>query len=356
MTNSLSHLFSHNCDIRIPGEFESQDSIVFGCGQLVKYYPQTFVDFVELSYERVKLFGVVEPGLERLAKILLATSGLPVNAVTFIPRQTSAMWVRDFSPIGAVDRHGGRVFLSFNQQHMRNRDDIGAAEVFKSHFSGNFRKVDLNLEGGNLLSNGGGLLLSSKTILAQNQIRGDHKKIGGILDREAGGAQWAAVSPMQGERTGHIDLMATFLSPRLLVVGQIEPSDHPENAAALNEIASSIDGLQTSVGKIQVVRIPMPFSGDTYFRSYCNVMFANGLLVVPTFPNIDPKLDRKVLDQFSELMPDWTVVGLDCDEISRKGGSLHCMTMNVPPNFSAISSGPRQSVSVSTGAGEILPR
>ena len=62
-------------------------------------------------------------------------------------------------------------------------------------------------------------------------------------------------------------------------------------------------------------------------------MFANGLLIVPTFPAINPRLDREALDRFSALMPDWKVVGLDCEEISKKGGSLHCMTRNLPPNF-----------------------
>ncbi len=354
MQNSPSPLFSPNCDIRIPGEFERQESVVFGCGQLVRHYPQTFVDFVALSHERVQLFGVIAPGLLRLARILLATSGLPSDAVTFIPRQTSAMWVRDFSPIAALDRNGHRVFLSFNQEHMRNRDDIGATEMFQTHFPGAFRKVELNLEGGNLLSNGAGLLLSSKTILMQNQLRGDHQKLAAILDSEAGGTQWAAVTPLQGERTGHIDLMATFLSPRLLVVGEIHPSDHAENAATLNGIAASLNGLQTSVGKIHVERIPMPFSGDTYFRSYCNVMFANGLLIVPTYPNIDPKLDREVLDRFAALMPDREVVGLDCEEISKKGGSLHCMTMNQPPHLSEILREPAETSGIPLPSGKAL--
>ncbi|MDF1738436.1 MAG: agmatine deiminase family protein [Verrucomicrobiales bacterium] len=355
MQNSATLFFSRNSDLRIPGEFEQQEAIVFGCGQLVRHYPQTFVDFVTLSHERVRLYGIISPGLERLARILLATSGLPADAVSFIPRQTSSMWVRDFSPIGALNRNGERIFLSFNQEHMRNRDDIGATELFESQFHGDFRKVELNLEGGNLLSNGAGLLLSSKTIPMQNQLRGDHNRIAEILDREAGGAQWAAVSPLQGERTGHIDLMATFLSPRLLIVGESDPADHPGNAGILNSMAGSIHGLETAAGKIQVERIPMPFSGDTHFRSYCNVLFANGLLIVPTYPNINPRLDQEVLARFAALLPDWHVVGLDCEEISKKGGSLHCMTMNLPQDLSVIARSRSGIDGTSVQAKETLP-
>lgn len=330
MHRPTSPIFSPNSDVRIPGEFEPQEAIVFGCGQLVKFFPQSFIDFVSLLHDRVQLYGVAEPSVVRLGGILLGTAGLPKSAVTFLPLRTSSMWVRDFSPITALDRTGRRVFLKFRHNHMRNRDDVGLAEIFRSHFKGRTRDIGINLEGGNLLSNGAGFIISSKTILTTNASHADHSKIASILDREGGAAQWACATPLNGEGTGHIDLLTTFLGPNLIAVADVDRREDPNNRRILQDLASALSGFRTGAGTMEVVRLPMPYSSNIFYRSYNNMIFANGLVVVPTYPHVDPKLDKRVLAMIAEWLPDWTVLPIDCSEISQKGGSLHCLTMNIP--------------------------
>lgn len=327
--------FSKNSDVRIPGEFEHQDSLAFGCGQLVTNYPQTFVDFVSLLHERLPLFGVADPTVIRLGEILLGTAGLPKDAVTFLPLKTSSVWLRDYSPVSAVDRKGNRVLLKFRHDHMKNRDDIGAYDVLRRHFRSLGREVGIFLEGGNLISNGAGLSISSKTIIRQNSGSLDLDGIARILDKECGIAQWACATPLNGERTGHIDMLATFLTPNLLAVAECDPREDPNNISILNDLATAFEGLVTGAGKMRVVRVPMPFSGSGNYRSYNNVVFANGQLIVPIYPGLDPKLDRKVLAMYSEWLPGVNVKGIDCEELSLKGGSLHCMTRNISPNRTA---------------------
>lgn len=301
-----------------------------GCGQLIRRYPQTFVDLVTLLHERIDIVGIVAPEFVRLGEILLGTARLQKNSVKFVSGQTSAMWVRDFSPIGALKRNGERAFLKFQHNHMRNRDDLVAGEVFRSQLSGRFREIPLNLEGGNLLTNGAGFGISSKTIITQNSARMTHSEIGDILDRKAGVRQWACATPLNAERTGHIDLLATFLNPNLVAIAEANPDDDPNNTAILNDLAGALQGLRTGAGEMNVVRLPMPYSGDTHFRSFNNVIFANGLVVIPAYPGTDAKLTLRTKDHFREWMPDWEIAMVDCDEIATKGGSLHCLTMNVP--------------------------
>lgn len=322
--------FSPKSDFRIPAEFEEQEYIVIGCGQMIRHYPQTFVDLVRLLHERVRILGVAAPSMIPLGRVLLGTAGLPEDAVEYLPLQTSSMWVRDFAPIGAVDRSGRRFFLKFRQNHMRNRDDVGAADLFRTHLSGTIREVPINMEGGNLLSNGAGFGLSSKTIISQNAQRFSHPELSEQLERWAGISQWACCTPLNAERTGHIDLLASFLAPTLVSVGRVDPRDDPNNASILDDIAKALDGHQTGAGKLRVVRAPMPYSGDTYFRSYQNLIFANGRLILPSYPRLEPKRSLEVKALYSEWLPDWEVVSLDCEEISKKGGSLHCLTTNVP--------------------------
>ena len=229
--------------LRIPGDFEPQEALVFGCGQLVKAYPQTFVDFVQCTHERVKLFGVVSARHVRLAEILLSVAGLPSDAVQFLIAETSAMWVRDFSPVSAVSASGKRVFLNFDYRHLHLRNDVSLRRHFEECFDGDFVDVALSLEGGNLLSNGSGLVLTSSTIFNQNAARGDRAFLNTVMISATGCNQWATVSPLNGERTGHVDLLATFLSPTRLVIAQADPSEDEFNAESLDKIASSLDGL-----------------------------------------------------------------------------------------------------------------
>ncbi|MDF2376397.1 MAG: agmatine deiminase family protein, partial [Verrucomicrobiales bacterium] len=169
----------------------------------------------------------------------------------------------------------------------------------------------------------------------QNSGSLDLDGIARILDKECGIAQWACATPLNGERTGHIDMLATFLTPNLLAVAECDPREDPNNISILNDLATAFEGLVTGAGKMRVVRVPMPFSGSGNYRSYNNVVFANGQLIVPIYPGLDPKLDRKVLAMYSEWLPGVNVKGIDCEELSLKGGSLHCMTRNISPNRTA---------------------
>ncbi|NND50138.1 MAG: hypothetical protein HKN60_07785 [Rhizobiales bacterium] len=333
LATSMQNHLSPTGALRLPAEFEPQEALVFGCGQMVSNYPQTYVDFVRLLHDRVKLYGVAGPADARLAEILLSISGLPTEAVKILVADTSSMWARDYSPISAIDSNGERLFLNPDFQHMRSRSDAEMRAAFEDTFGGKFIDVGLGFEGGNLLTNGAGFALTSKTIITQNSLKCDQQKISNILDEKFACSQWAAINPLNGERTGHVDLVAAFLTPTLLALAQYDPADDAINAQSLDETARALNGYQTKAGKLEVVRIPMGDSSNNVFRSYTNLIIVNGLVLVPTYPTVDPILDQRVIDQVSELMPNHAVFGLDCSELIKLGGSLHCMTRNVSLPF-----------------------
>lgn len=315
----------------IPGEFETHESLVFGCGPLIEHYPQVFVDFVQAAHERIKLIGIVPPELRQLADLLLAAAGLPLNSVEFVDGKTSSVWARDWSPFLGYDPKGKRCQFYVDRSHMRHRDDIIAREIFEKRFGGTAFDVPICMEGGNLLTNGCGLIITSSTVTVTNKTRYSGQQIAQIFETSIGFSQWATLLPLHGERTGHVDLFATFLSPDLLVIGAVNEKEDPINHRSLNEAAQTLRNLDTPFGKLRVERIPMPSSRDCNFRSYNNVIFANGLLMVPVYPRSDPKLDRRVLDMYREYLPGWDVIGIDLQALALRGGGLHCLSVNVPP-------------------------
>jgi agmatine/peptidylarginine deiminase len=168
-------------------------------------------------------------------------------------------------------------------------------------------------------------------VIAQNCEQGRQvREIGTELCRCVGAVRWAYVSPLPREHTGHIDLICTFVSAGTLVVGRADPDENPDYAERLDKIADHVSGLETGAGPLNVVRIPMPSSHDTHSRSYTNVVFANGTLVVPLYPETDAYRDRIALDTYRQLLPDWRIVGIDVSRFSHLNGALHCLSCNIP--------------------------
>lgn len=315
----------------VPGEFEHQEALVFGCGQLVRYFPQMFVDFVRAAHESVQLKGIISPEWRKLADLLIGAAGLPADCVEFIEGKTSSAWSRDWSPTFAYDPNGNRCQIYFNRSQMRHRDDVVAREIFTRHFPGAQVDVDLMMEGGNILSNGHGLVITSNTVEITNSGKYDRGQIAKTFETVLNSNQWASIMPLYGERTGHVDLFATFLAPDFLVIGEVDKNEDELSAHSLDDAAQKLNGIDTNAGKLTVARIPMPTSRDTFFRSYNNVIFANKTLLVPSYPMMDPKLDQRVLDIYREYLPGYEVKGIDMGELDRKDGALHCLSTNVPP-------------------------
>jgi agmatine/peptidylarginine deiminase len=81
---------------------------------------------------------------------------------------------------------------------------------------------------------------------------------------------------------------------------------------------------------LKVVRIPMPPRGQHIFGgSYTNVVFANGVLFVPSFGEIDPEGHRKAVRIYQQLLPTWKIVSVDSRAWILISGSVHCLTKNL---------------------------
>jgi hypothetical protein len=137
------------------------------------------------------------------------------------------------------------------------------------------------------------------------------------------------LEPLVGEQTGHVDMFATFVSSDVVVVGEYSPDADPLNAEILDRNAQRLAAVRTSRGPLRVLRIPMPPHTLDVWRTYTNVLFANGTLVVPTYPGIDPQGEAEALAIYKHLLPGWTVVGVDCNRLIEWGGAVHCVTRNL---------------------------
>jgi agmatine/peptidylarginine deiminase len=175
------------------------------------------------------------------------------------------------------------------------------------------------------------LCLTTDAVLATNRVRFDEPTIREWLAAAYGGKQTLFLEPLAGEPTGHVDMFATFVAAGTVVLGAFDPTVDPENAVILDRNADRLSEMYVDGRRLRVVRVPMPPHDDGIWRTYTNVVYANGTLLVPIYNGQDTRGQHEALLTFSRLRPGWRVVGIDASEICKFGGALHCVTMNLGP-------------------------
>jgi hypothetical protein len=124
-------------------------------------------------------------------------------------------------------------------------------------------------------------------------------------------------------------MFATFTAPDTVVVGAYDRKYDPENAELLDRNASLLANTVFSNRPLKVVRIPMPSHENGIWRTYTNVIYANGILLVPVYSSYDASGRVRALNTFAKLLPRWKIFGIDSSRLIENDGALHCISMNL---------------------------
>lgn len=317
--------------LRLPGEFEKQRALLVGCHTLIWEEPELFVDLVAAVGARLDVVAVVRNRAEhRWALKLLAKRQVPIERVRFVEIPHDTMWARDYGPLIARRGDGRPVPLDLDYSlHVRPADDA-LPRQFARHLKLRPVAVPLKLDGGNLLSNGQGLCVATETLLYAN--------LGGIRTEKAirqsmrkffGATEVVLLEPLAGESTGHVDMFVTFTAADTVVVGSYDPRQDAVNAAVLDRNAARLAQVEVGGRPLRVERIPMPDNSDGVWRTFTNVVYANGALLMPSYGKTDAQAQARAAALYRRLLPGWKIVPIDASGVTRQGGALHCVTMNL---------------------------
>ena len=323
-------------------EFRKQGAILLGCHNQINLIPELYGEIAKAVNQRVPLFGVVSTEAQaRSGAQMIENMGLPREAMRFLVIPSNSIWIRDYAPfILRYDQENAFMvdarYHTRTMRENRKQDDFMCFELARL-LDLPVRSIPLILEGGNFISNGDGLLITSaKTISVNQQEEYTNKQLISMFSDFLGVNGVCAVNHLKNEPNGHIDMFMTMLGKNLAVVGEIDPAVDSENSAILNEAARVISSYTTSDGPITVKRIPMPPQSGNDWRSYTNIIMANGVLLMPSFSNVDPAIENRAEQVYqSTLPPDWVVKRINCDKLVALRGQLHCMSYNIP-NFIPI--------------------
>ena len=246
--------------------------------------------------------------------------------------------MRDYGPVFVGEKAGGlHAFDAAYDKPGRERDEA-AGRLIADYFHVPTRASRLRWQGGNLLSDGKGLLVTTtQSINANIEWGNDVETVLRFLREQFGVRHVVVLEHLPGERTGHVDMFACFTSSDTIVVGAYDPSVDPKNAARLDRNAARLAKIETGSGRLKVVRVPMPTNQDGVWRSSTNVVFAGGTLLVPVFPTVNNARSEGALAVYRRLLPDSKVVGIDAERLAAFEGGLRCATLYVPKGTPTVS-------------------
>lgn len=130
---------------------------------------------------------------------------------------------------------------------------------------------------------------------------------------------------------GHVDIVATFASPGVVLLHDQQDPSHPDHAVSRQLAEVLADATDARGERLEVVSVPAPKTlsdaeGPVDW-SYINHLVVNDGVIACTYG--DPN-DDAALGLLSEVYPGRQVVGIDARPLFDRGGGIHCITQQQP--------------------------
>ena len=312
---------SLDAGFRVPGEFEHHQVLVMAAGSPDPKHARSLARIAAASSDRIQIAILVNSSAEsHLIQEELEQIDEKPDSVTMVHLPHDTCWVRDFGPTGLWTEQSMKL-IDWSYVQGRPADDRvpeGWAEL-----TGTARcATPLEFEGGNLLSNGQGLILTTTKVFERNGVADQKETIARELASLLHAEDLVFLEPLLDEESGHVDMFATFTSPNTVVVGKYDSNEDSLNSAILDRNADLLAGIQTRHGPLRVERIPMDKNMAGNWRTYTNCIFANGVLIMPVYQGSRQQSVAEALQLYHRLLPGWEIVSLESTYLMETGGAV----------------------------------
>lgn len=255
---------------------------------------------------------------------------------------TDRVWLRDSGPTSVVRSDGSVELINWAFNAWAKYDNYAldrrvgrAIERITGLARAEAHRADgvpLVLEGGAIDTDGRGtLLVTEECLLSDVQARNPGMT---RAEYERAFAEWLGVrrtiwlgEGCVGDDThGHVDDVARFAAHDVVLLAYEEdPAD--ENHRRSKDNLKRLQAAGGKRGDFTVIKMPFPrpvtMNGERLPASYANFYIANGVVIMPTFNDVN---DRVALNILTEIFPDHRVVGIHAVDLVWGLGTLHCLT------------------------------
>jgi agmatine deiminase len=243
-------------------------------------------------------------------------------------------WLRDCGPIYVYGEGGRRraVHFQFNawgEKFAPWDHDAAVGALIARRLGDEVVGAPLVLEGGSILGDGAGTLLTTEECLLNLNRNPDlgREEIEAALRTQLGVERivWLGRGLIEDRDTdGHVDLIAAYTRPDQVLL-QMVPESNPnfercqENQARL------------AAAGIEAIELPfLPYvqvAGETVAAGYLNLYVCNRAVIVPV---AEADTDPQALAIIAAAFPGREVVSVPGAVLAYGGGGPHCITQQVP--------------------------
>ena len=240
-------------------------------------------------------------------------------------------WCRDHGPTFVLD---GTMLqaVTWNYNAWGNKYppfdlDDALGPVMAARLGIQASQSDLTLEGGALESNGANILLTTAScVLNANRNPGlSRDQADRELSKQLGLpiVGWLS-GDLDGDDTdGHIDNLVRFASEKMILM--------PKSIATKQNL-DEIDRIGALANaKLEIRYLPeaasLNYQGGHLPSSHMNFYIANTCVILPCYGGAS---DDEAAEILTDLFPQRKIVRLDCRDVIRGMGAIHCLTQQVP--------------------------
>ena len=348
---------------RMPAEFEPHDGCWMGWPERGDNWrlgaepaQRAYVEVAEaIAASEPVTMAVSDTYFERARSMLS-------DSVRVVELSADDAWLRDTGPTFVVDGRGGRrgVDWRFNAWggHLGglyapwDRDERVARKVLEIEGADRYR-APLVLEGGAIHVDGEGTVLTTEECLLNRNRNPElsREQIEAALLSYLGAEKvvWLGRGVHADETDGHVDNLACFAAPGVVLLTWTEAESDPQHAIS-RDARERLEAATDARGRsLEVVLLPAPGpllssdeeaagvepvpgtkprrGGERLAASYANFYVANDRVVLPL---LDERTDEEAKEVVGHCFPGREVVGVPGREILLGGGNVHCITQQVP--------------------------
>ncbi len=315
----------------------------FGDWQNIPRVEATFCDLAKaISQHQCVLINCYDLAHRQHVEQCLKTARADIDRCRLHVIPSNDSWARDHGPISIHDQ-GHPIILDFAfngwGKYPHEKDNYITGKLYHGGVFGAaaYATINMVLEGGSIESDGMGTLLTTSQCLC-NPNRNPtltREDIAERLRTELGIDRilWLDYGQVTGDDTdGHIDMLARFCDSRTIAYHSCKDSNDAD-FAPLQAMTEQLQTFHNLSGEpYRLVQLPAPglhqdAAGRRLPASYANFLIINKAVLVPQYA--DPA-DPIALETIAGCFPDREIVGIGCRPLIEQGGSLHCVTMQLP--------------------------
>ncbi|MGB9182892.1 MAG: agmatine deiminase family protein [Solirubrobacteraceae bacterium] len=322
--------------MRTPAEWEPHERTLMGWPCRAELWGQTMeqarADYATVAnaiaaFEPVTM--IANPGSDSAAARAACGSGVEIVELAL-----DDSWLRDCGPIYTYGDDGRRIAVHFRFNAWGEKfppwdHDAEVGRLVAEYLGDKVRSSSIVLEGGSILTDGQGTLLTTEQcLLAPNRNPSLSR---GEIEAELRAALavkqivWLGQGLLEDRDTdGHVDLIAAFTAPGEVLLQTVD-EENP-NYAACEENRSRL-----GAAGLKVTALPyLPYAevaGEEIAASYLNFYICNRAVIVPV---AGAHTDAQALEIIASAYPGREVVPVPGLVLAFGGGGPHCITQQVP--------------------------